>query len=74
MVLWRTDGNYANKSLIIWSTVKVSWEGDVHVMSFRIRGQLRCRQAVHPLRFTSALVGCFSDGIMLCISISNTVR
>ena len=25
MILWRTDDNYAKISLIIWSTVKVSW-------------------------------------------------
>ena len=25
MILWRTNGNYAKKSLRIWSTVKVSW-------------------------------------------------
>ena len=25
MILWRTNGNYANESLRIWSAVKVSW-------------------------------------------------
>ena len=25
MILWRTDGNYVKKYLIIWSTIKVSW-------------------------------------------------
>ena len=25
MISWRIDGNYKNKSCIIWSTVKVSW-------------------------------------------------